>query len=169
MASYRVRDGGRLRGSPQAIGELIARIQAKNGGVATPEMLLAAAKPKSSPAHKEFDWNDRVAAHAHRLNQARYILRTIEVVVERNNAEPVRTRAFVHLGDRHEFRDVRDVARDPGMMQQLLALALGELRVFKQKYERLSQLSDVFRAIDVVTRRIGRQKPRSTGKRRKAS
>ena len=50
-------------------------------GDITPAEVLAAAVPESSPIHDQFDWDDSTAAHSHRLDQARTLIRRIRVTV----------------------------------------------------------------------------------------
>lgn len=46
-------------------------------GQLTPEALLEKATPVESPLHRFFDWDNDHAAHEHRLQQARYIIRYV--------------------------------------------------------------------------------------------
>ena len=58
----------------------IERLEDENGRI-TKEFIVAAAKKKSSPLHDYFDWDDKKAAHKHRLEQAGELLRIrVEVV-----------------------------------------------------------------------------------------
>lgn len=54
-------------------------------GVLTPDAIVAAARPKDSVLHSLFTWNNRAAADAHRLNEARQLIRavTVEIRVEK--------------------------------------------------------------------------------------
>ena len=44
-----------------------------------PADVIAAAKNPSSALHANFEWDDTVAAHKHRMSQARYMLRSIKI------------------------------------------------------------------------------------------
>lgn len=59
--------------------EAIAR---RNGGRLTPEEVIEAARPKDSPLHACFTWNNAEAAGLQRLHEARALLRSVRVVVE---------------------------------------------------------------------------------------
>jgi hypothetical protein len=50
-------------------------------GELTPERVVELARSRSSPLHEMFEWDDEVAAHAHRLQQARAIIRSVRVEV----------------------------------------------------------------------------------------
>src|SRR4051812_8867384 len=50
-------------------------------GVVTAERVLEAAKDPTSVLHDEFEWNDDKAAHQHRLDQARTIIKAVKVQI----------------------------------------------------------------------------------------
>ncbi len=58
-------------------------------GKCTPSALVQAAKPKDSPAHAGFEWNDKQAGHEYRLWQARGWFKRIQIRRE-PDAEPER-------------------------------------------------------------------------------
>lgn len=101
--------------------------------------------------HSWFEWDDTEAARAHRLYQARTLLRVF-VIVEVNEATPIR--AFVSLGkDRYGgggYRAMADVLSDDELRAQLLADAVKELRSAEKKYRQLQELSGVWSALDEV-------------------
>lgn len=47
----------------------------------TPARVVAAAQAKNSPLHCCFEWNDKKAGLAYRLDQARALIRSVEVTV----------------------------------------------------------------------------------------
>lgn len=51
-------------------------------GEVRPSDLVEAARPKSSPAHAGFEWDNKKAGHEYRLIQARTWIRRVEVFVE---------------------------------------------------------------------------------------
>jgi hypothetical protein len=67
-----VTDTGRYR---PILNELAQRY-----GQLTPERIVEEARQPSSPLHSYFEWDDKIAAERHRLNQARILLRTIVIV-----------------------------------------------------------------------------------------
>lgn len=46
----------------------------KKAGTLTPDLIIKDARSPQSPLHLEFDWNDKSAAHQHRLYQARRLI-----------------------------------------------------------------------------------------------
>ena len=63
-------------------------------GSITPEVVVADASNPDSPLHGHFEWNDSKAAHQHRLQQARAILRVRFVVT--NEETVLRVPYYVH-------------------------------------------------------------------------
>jgi hypothetical protein len=56
-------------------------LAAKDQGRLTPEGVVSAARPVRSPLHNYFTWDDKVAGARHRLDEARQLIRSFEIVV----------------------------------------------------------------------------------------
>jgi hypothetical protein len=52
-----------------------------------PEDVVDVAKDPSHPLHDAFEWDDTEAARQYRLEQARYLIRAVRIVVE--DTEPI--------------------------------------------------------------------------------
>lgn len=92
---YKFRSGETYRGIPaQDAGRELERIRESNDGKLHTEAVVKAARAKTSPLHGAFTWDDGEAANKHRLWEARYLLREITVIQEKDKA-PVA--AFVHV------------------------------------------------------------------------
>lgn len=79
--------------------EVIERLQqlaAENGGQLTPDAVVADAKKKTSPLHRYFDWDDKVAAMKWRREQARQLIRSVRVEVEQ---QEIKVRAIGYVQD----------------------------------------------------------------------
>lgn len=48
----------------------------------TPSLVVESAKPRSSPLHDEFEWDDKKAGYEYRLAQARTLIRVIPIITE---------------------------------------------------------------------------------------
>jgi hypothetical protein len=66
----------------ELIGQTLQAIADANKGRLTPDGVLKAAKSPKSPLHSEFEWDDSVAAYQFRLEQARRLIRSVEIKVE---------------------------------------------------------------------------------------
>ena len=63
----------------KAIKERLAMLEAANGGILTPDAVVADAKRKDSPLHGCFEWDTKKAAAAYWLQQARELITSIRV------------------------------------------------------------------------------------------
>lgn len=81
LKEVRFKDGSRLpNGDIIAIAAALEVI-AGDDGTLLPEQVVEAARTANSPLHSLFTWNDKTAAHQHRLNQARNLCRSVEIRV----------------------------------------------------------------------------------------
>lgn len=65
----------------EKVQQVINQIYQENGEV-RPSVLLETAKPKSSPAHDAFEWDNKKAGNEYRLMQARQWIRRVEIIIE---------------------------------------------------------------------------------------
>lgn len=151
-ATYRWKPGAVGKVDAQTAGEELERIRVRhNGRLDQDNLLREAAKPKN-PLHAHFEWNDRRAAHEYRLEQARYLIRSIEVVMAADDEgeEPKTIRAFVNVV-RDEDRSYTSVAHamsDPDLRAQVVAQAWKELEAWRQRHAELAEFAKVFTSID---------------------
>lgn len=75
---------------------ILESIATANGGVLTPDAVVAAAAVPDHPLHGDFEWADRDAAHAYRLDQARAIIRSVKVVIR---TETVQIKSVFYVRD----------------------------------------------------------------------
>lgn len=128
----------------------LKRIARANDGLLVPELIVEHARPRKSPLHRFFVWDDTDAAALYRVWQARQMLRTSVIFAEINgDRRPIRV--FVSLkSDREQeaggYREVVVVLNDPDLRQQMLKDALEELRTFELKYAHLKELAKIFAA-----------------------
>ena len=139
----------------QAIIVALQRLAEKNGGLLRPDDIIEAARPASSPLHNKFTWDDTVAAHKWRLEQARALLR-VTVHYLTNDTEAVRV--FVSLtpdrdGENGGYRRLVSVMSDKELRQQLLDDAMDEMQRFREKYKELKELAEVFAAMSAAQKR----------------
>lgn len=83
------------------VGEELERIRSKTGQL-VPADVVSAARPKKSPIHAAFEWDDTLAGEKYRIHQARNIIRAVRVVSEGDDGESVSHPQFVHINRGHE-------------------------------------------------------------------
>lgn len=121
----------------QTLHRLMASEMREGGGLLRPERLVERASNKKHPLHDFFCWDDTRAAHLYRVDQARELIRRVEVTVTANEIE-LRVPYAIHdvrLGEREAgyrevatVRDERTVAMQT-MERELIALAAVRSRV----------------------------------------
>jgi uncharacterized protein YpbB len=143
-----------MSASKRIISEL-KRLADAHDGLLSPEAIVEAARPVSSPLHSRFEWDNSAAARKYRIWQARQLLKVcVEVVPNTKHS----TNVFVSLtSDRKDggYRMVTEVLTDAQMRRQMLSDALAELELFRNKYRELKELVVVFAAIRKVSKRRG--------------
>jgi len=120
----------------------------------TAEDLVEDARQASAPTHDFFEWDDTEAAAQYRLNQARYLLRSIHVVVEHNERE-TETRAFVRVNVQEQDKEVRRVytsvqyaLSEDQLRAQVIEEALRQLENWRKRWAEYDELATVFSAVD---------------------
>ncbi len=125
----------------------LARLHAKRGYL-TPVQVVNAAKDPNSPLHRHFQWDDSKAAHQYRLWQARELI--ANVTFEPTPDRPA-FRAYVNLREPGEvegrYVNTIDALSDPTTRKAVVSRALSELERVRDRYEQLSELASIWRAI----------------------
>jgi hypothetical protein len=141
-----------MKKNSETLAELL---KLRKNGLLTPEVVVNAAEPVSSPLHPHFEWDDSKAGHQYRLEQARQLIR-VQVTVLENYNEPIR--AFASLSsDRSYGRGYRvttEILGDEQYRQQMLEDALVAMEAFQRRYARLKELVEVFAAMRAARRKI---------------
>lgn len=123
-------------------------------GSITPELVLEHAKPKDSPLHAFFQWDNTKAAEQYRLVQARQLIRRIKVEYITEETKTVTVRAYhcvmPETDDEQTGRGVY-VPVEAAMSDyrsQLLDQCKRDMDAFKRKYAALKEVSKVIDAMD---------------------
>lgn len=112
-------------------------------GELLPETVLEAARPASSPLHAYFEWDDARAAHEHRLDQARRLIRSVKVVyamdTDGRNKKVRRYHSVPGSENRPVYKDLDEIVHNPLHRQMLLRQMERDWRSFKSRYEHLDE------------------------------
>lgn len=136
--------------------EILSAIAQKHGGTLTPEQVLRAAKPKTSPLHHHFQWDDSEAAKQYRLIQAGQLIRRVRLTIEPAPDVKLRVRAFVNVtpeavedeSPRGHYVPFQTAMNVPNYREQLLANARRDAETFRQKYSALQEVMPIITAIE---------------------
>lgn len=133
----------------------LEQIRCANGGLLRPEDVVKFARNKRTALHGEFEWDDAKASAEFRLWQARNVIRVTVTVLPSPHSDQEPVRAYVSVvSDRVQpgggYRAIGDVMTNDEMRAELVNDALGEVKRWRRKYERLRELVPIFKAIDKV-------------------
>jgi hypothetical protein len=131
----------------------LEEIRLSNGGVISPVAVVSVVE--SDPGHvlrPLFEWDDRKAAVAHRLEQARGLIRSIAVIRPESKESDRQYQLEITSYQPREsgYRTTEDVFADPVAKAELFKRAWLELTACHRKYRRLTELNAVWEAIESV-------------------
>lgn len=146
---YQWKHGSTAKVDAQLAGQEMERLRTMRNGRLEPKDLVEHSRDPAAPLHPAFEWDNDTAAEAYRIEQARYLIRSIEVVVlPEPEATPVRAFVSVRRDDDRSYTSVTHAMTDPDLRQQVLDNALRELEAWRRRYAELVELANVFAAID---------------------
>ncbi len=131
-------------------------------GAIDPKDLLELARPKKSPIHHIFEWDDSRAAEKFRLDQARLLIRCLVVEIDGTDVRQYVSPVLVHPTDTDKkYLSVDSAMADESIWEQVLNRALRELFTWKAQYKRLKKLGPVIKAIEKLEEKY--EKDRTKG------
>lgn len=146
---YQFREGARVKGvEAQVVGEEIARILERDGKLET-TTIVDEARPKNAPLHPAFEWDNSIAGEQWRLQQARQLAKSTEVVKE--GEEPIPQLVHVRAVSSEEpgyYQNTMVAIKNPDEW----AMVLQELR---------GKVAGVVKSVEVLER-LAERKPRKT-------
>ena len=136
----------------QMAGEFLEEMRVKNSGRLTTEIIVQSARPKRSPLHEAFEWNNAAAAKKYRLDQAGEILRQLVVTIHRPDDSEIVTRAFVNIRivDDRVYTSIQVAMADPDMQEAVLAEAWRALKDWQGLYREYEELAEIMNVIDAT-------------------
>lgn len=120
----------------------------------TPKQIVDKARDPNTELHKCFEWNDSIAAEKYRIRQASAVVHSIKIAyidTKTNTTKVTPIRMFSMPEKRNgSYAPTEVILKQVDQYQMLLNKALDELRAFKTRYKSLSELQEVFDAIDAL-------------------
>lgn len=116
----------------------------------TPANIVDYARNEGTELHKCFQWDDSIAAENWRKQQARIIVSSLVVTVEKTTAGSQKYRLIQHDDSTKEYKPVVFTVRNMDEYGRLLAQAKRELRSFKERYKSITELSEVIEQIEIA-------------------
>lgn len=139
--------------------EILRRMSAE--GSLTAEEVVRRAKSKRSPLHKFFEWEDEVAAHAYRIEQARELIRSFKIRVTVHNVT-FRAPEFVKDTTKDAgytrtitLRTDKDRARDTVIAEfERAASALKRARAVAKAVGMEGEIKDIEKSLGILQTRL---------------
>lgn len=116
-----------------AVDELL-RLYNRDGKL-TAEQVVSEATDPSSPLHGAFEWDDSMAAHRFRLDQARDLIRRVEARLTVEEGRTTKVRAIVNI-DGIGYVPTVDALEQPDLRDRLFAQMRRDVERFIARYER---------------------------------
>jgi len=164
--TFRVAPGARIRkADAKVLGEAFERL--KSSGPLTADRVLQDAMNARSPLHRYFEWDDQKAATQFRLEQARRLIRSIEVVLEDARGKQVPMRAYFSVKDaegQRGYQAMEFVFDTPDLADQVIAEAVAQLEGWKAKYQRYTWAKGAIPKVAAALRAVKAAKKPKTKK-----
>lgn len=144
---YEWKSGFRTKVSAEVAGAVFEELDKGKG--LTASNLVEASRPEDAPLHKEFEWDDNIAAEKFREHQARIIINHLTIRMEEvEDSQP--TRAYVSLttDDSRKYEPLSMVLKNPQKTTALFDMAMRELESFQRKYNNLTEFARLFEEIE---------------------
>lgn len=132
--------------------DVILRTMAESAPI-TPERVVKAAENRRSPLHACFEWDNTKAAAAYRLEQARTLIRSVEVTVVVED-RPVEVCYFVRDPSKEAgqqgYVTLDQLRRDPSQARQHLQLEIGAVLASLRRAEEYARVLHMETEFDQV-------------------
>lgn len=111
--------------------------------------LVDVSRPVDAPLHKEFEWDDNIAAEKWREQQGRVMIAMITVISDGAPEQETPVRAYFHIEDHQpNYEPVTLIIKDEDKTAKLFKQAMRELFSFQEKYSGLRQFKKLFEDIE---------------------
>lgn len=134
-------------------------IRKQNNGL-TDDAVVQAAKPQNHTLHKWFEWDDSVAAVEYRRDQARNLLRSLEVTYEERPEIKTRVYEVEHKSrprdeERTVYTTTEEILQNPEARDRLIAEAIRQAMAFRRRFKAIHELDAVMSEIDRAVEKLG--------------
>lgn len=162
---YAWKDGSRLSGDAQVVGEAIASLAHQ-----TLEAVVQAARNPKSPLHPYiYAVSDREAVRQYRLSRAGHVVRSVVLIERKGAPNPPRAFQFVFVSQRvnqgdeptelHIIVTDGEARRNPTYRQQIIARLLAELTTAERELKRFR--SSLAKPVGQLRKRVQREVEKS--------
>lgn len=138
----------------QVVGEFLYGLPKR-----TPEEFLKASQNKSAPTHTLFQWDDKAAAHEHRLTQARVIVASLQVEIITTKGKQETVRAYIGSSKRGSYVATLEATNND--LLEAEQECINHMRSFKQRWRGLQFAREVIQAMNTAEQRASRKQSKA--------
>lgn len=163
---YQFRAGYSLPGvTAQVVGDTLKKLEAEHG-IVTPAAVVSIARPRNAPFHQCFEWDDSRAADKFRLDQARLIIRSVEVVHIMENGKQERQLGYVSIAENKPgssaYMNTPDALKDERYSAKIIEDAKSQLLGWRRRYGHLTEMVKEFASVVEAIDRMGDTETKDT-------
>jgi hypothetical protein len=127
--------------TPEIAGKELERIYDKHGALRA-QVVVDEARPDDAPLHPAFEWNDLVAAEYYRREQARSLIKTVQVVREDENDETKNEPVYVNVGTKESsYQPISKVVNTPDMFETAFSQACARIGSARRALAELQEVA----------------------------
>lgn len=145
------------RAEQEVIRDHLSAIAQRNGGRLTPDMVVADARDEDSPLHSLFEWDTEKAAEAYWLDQARQIIRSVNVMI-RTETTVVRAPYFVRDpdagSDEQGYVTVTSVRTDADRAREVLVQEFSRVASMLQRAQQVAKALEMEGEVEPLVRGV---------------
>lgn len=120
-------------------------IAKRRKGTLLPEDVVETARDPESVLHERFEWNDQIAGHKYRLEQARALIRIYVTNVDAPEG-PVQVRELVNIRGQRGYLPIDKVMSNEDLRAAYLKAVREDFRAFERKWRNSQTLDAKTRA-----------------------
>jgi hypothetical protein len=126
-------------------------------GILDATHVLELAKPKNSPIHKYFCWDDTEAAKRYRLYQARNLINCLVVEIQDVEVRKYTMPVVVDGYDHKQYVEINVAKKSNSIWDQVLERAIKEAKSWQARYSNLKELKPIFGLIAKTEKKLIKQ------------
>jgi hypothetical protein len=141
------------RENAEVYGQELEKISKENEGI-TPDIVVETATDEKNPLHGYFEWDDGIAGHSWRKQQARVLINCI--VIEHPDIETKIAKyenIKIETGER-VYKDIVEIMTDEDYRNQVLDKAMKSINYWREQYSGFTALLPIIEAIDKVNKEL---------------
>ena len=127
------------------VGGVMEMIEARDGSI-TKESFLEESRPENSATHALFEWDDKTAAEAYRLEQSGSIMNDLRVVYVTSDKEEMKVKAYVNVSEGKStasYENIQQALSDDCKKEIILNRLRAELDAFVNRNKSIEGLAEL--------------------------